>query len=745
MIRPALRPAALLFALSALASAAPAWAAEAPLRVAVMAFDATGGDAEFASLGKGLQAMITTDLHETGAYELIERSRLADVQSELALGASGAVDAATAGKIGKLVGATHLLAGSLTVVAGKMRIDARLFATESGKILLAEAIEGAKDEFFDLEKALVKKLVGATGVELAPKVRVKVQKVHTADFTAFKTYSDGVDAFDKKDYTAAVRLLSEAATLDPDFTLATLTAEQYEQEIAAMKTRALSVEVDQRRAAEIAQNAEAAQEVAELEPFWAMAKKAGPEHAVERLWGLYNLYYHYADSYSRLRNLHKIEDRFELERIADALAAQYFAEAQRLFPRVPLAIDYQHHWDWLEEPADDRAKKRHDDGTKNARASWHKLCARLHLDERRCGDLELKVVEKLAKRGADGEDLASVLKDAMEHFRQAADPDAATIAASAAQKLSKDTYTLKTLVKEVEANRDVKKLLGSCKGPWVREVVALDGWSGSFRGACDDSSFRIFAEPLSLEGRRGLTARRQVSGYGPMLLDDHPVWVFGSRDVRTGPRQSANSTSALVFYEPEARPYGVLSVIDGQKATALDLQLELGYTPLASWYPDLGYSPRRDQTEVEYVKDRPRVVLAFGLVDVDVAQREDAQSGQRKVGRPTRGYGLLLDGETVALVELTEQEGEREIYRTNHYADLKIAWKRIDLKRLSEKRVAAAGKPTVPVRLRLDGARLEATVGGQKLTFDVPKVRAGYYGLWTEGTGYVHATNLKVK
>lgn len=736
---------ALLFIPAAVAGDAP------KLRVAVMAFESASADPAHESLGKGLQAMITTDLHEVGQFDLVERARLADIQAELDLAKTGAIDKATASRIGKLAGASHLLAGTVTVVGPKMRIDARLFATESGDILLAESIEGATDEFFDLEKALVGKLVSATGVTMEPRVRVRVQRVHTADFKAFRTYSEGIDAFDKEDYQRSVELLAQAASIDPDFTLATLTMEQYEREIAAMKTRAIDVAVDERRAAELKRNEGAQKEVAELEPFWELARKTGKGHAVERLWGLYNLYRHYDDSYSRLRNLHGIEDRFELERIADALAGQYVAEAQALFPRVPLTPEYKHGWRWDREPTTDRDKKKHDGEVTSARRNWARLCMRLHLDDKRCGDLLMRVAERLTKAGGDPEDIARVLQTAGERYRHAADPDASTVAFSAAQKLSTDTYNVSQLVKEVEANRNVKALLAACKGPWVREALALSGWSKSFRETtCEAYESGDLREPLSLDGARTLTSQRNIPKRGPILVSGHPVWVFGSRDVTTGPRSTATSTDQLTYYVKEEVDHGgSLAIIDGQKRAALDLRLEVSYQPHASWYPMSAYRPRDGQTKVEYTAARPKVVIAFGLVDVDVRQSDDPDTGQRRISRPMRGYGVQLDAGRVHLVEVNEQPGPRAIFRTNHFADLSLAWKRVDLKSLQTQRASNTARDTFPVRVLVKGKKVTVSVAGQTTTLDLPRELAeapsGYYGVWFDGVGYAHVGDLAVK
>lgn len=206
-------------------------------RIAVMEFSNASPNHDMDALGKGLQAMITTDLAEVQTLRLIERERLNDIQSELKLQRSSLVDRATAVKIGKLAGATHLCVGTFTIIGAKMRIDARVLSVQTGEIFLAEKIEGDKEAFFDLEKSLVKKMITATGVKLAPKERIAVERIHTTDFLAFQKYSEGMQAFDDKRYDDALSAMRQATRLDSDFTLAHRTLERYQQAVARLKEK----------------------------------------------------------------------------------------------------------------------------------------------------------------------------------------------------------------------------------------------------------------------------------------------------------------------------------------------------------------------------------------------------------------------------------------------------------------------------------------------------------------------------
>jgi curli biogenesis system outer membrane secretion channel CsgG len=65
-------------------------------------------------IGLGLTEMLTTALVNTNRFIVLERKAIQDIQSEIALGASGAVSPDSAAKAGNLLGAQALIRGSIT-------------------------------------------------------------------------------------------------------------------------------------------------------------------------------------------------------------------------------------------------------------------------------------------------------------------------------------------------------------------------------------------------------------------------------------------------------------------------------------------------------------------------------------------------------------------------------------------------------------------------------------------------------
>ncbi len=123
------------------------------------------------NVGTGIGDMLVTSFADTKKYTLIEREKLDKVLDEQKLGASGAVTAQTAAKIGRLLGAHFIITGSVTEfgikdskigVGGlekvlpfgggakmskntaRVVIDVRGIDTTSGQIVAAAKGEGTK-------------------------------------------------------------------------------------------------------------------------------------------------------------------------------------------------------------------------------------------------------------------------------------------------------------------------------------------------------------------------------------------------------------------------------------------------------------------------------------------------------------------------------------------------------------------------------------------------------------------------
>lgn len=114
-------------------------------RVAVMPFEpADGGSARD---GWNISEKLVTQLVRTGKVQTLERSMLKALMEEHQLGRTGALDPATLRKLGRVLSAEAIVAGSFVTIGREVVINARLINTETGVILAASERRAERDWF----------------------------------------------------------------------------------------------------------------------------------------------------------------------------------------------------------------------------------------------------------------------------------------------------------------------------------------------------------------------------------------------------------------------------------------------------------------------------------------------------------------------------------------------------------------------------------------------------------------------
>lgn len=104
-------------------------------RFAVTRFEEIGEQAQARQLGLVLSDMVVTDLVLQHSLPLVERSALAKVMDEQALGQTGAIDEKQAAQIGKVAGARGLVIGRVADAPEGFRVTVRAVDAESGEVL----------------------------------------------------------------------------------------------------------------------------------------------------------------------------------------------------------------------------------------------------------------------------------------------------------------------------------------------------------------------------------------------------------------------------------------------------------------------------------------------------------------------------------------------------------------------------------------------------------------------------------
>ena len=211
-------------------AAAPAGAQQPTVAVLDFTNSAIGSaHAELAPLASGISDLLAGELAASGQVRLVERKAVRQLLDEQSLVAGQQVDVATAIRVGKLLGAQHvILGGFVTDRSGQMQLHARAVNMETGVIEHVERVQDRTENFMPLVAKLAKQL--NTGLKLPPApVRADAAPAPApvresasapakgAPFQAVLLYSRAVNAEDAGDRATAVELYSQTLTRFPEY------------------------------------------------------------------------------------------------------------------------------------------------------------------------------------------------------------------------------------------------------------------------------------------------------------------------------------------------------------------------------------------------------------------------------------------------------------------------------------------------------------------------------------------------
>jgi TolB-like protein len=173
---------------------------------------------EVQSLSKGLAQIMITELSRSGSIRVVEREKLRSLMDELNLSQSGMASEEGSLKIGRLVGAQHLVFGGYMVMMGdKIRIDMRIVEVETGLTLKADEVTGKTKEVLSLVQKLGNKILKDLNVRLAENTGGTPKKI---SMDALMLFSRGVETEDKGDSDKALAIYRKVLELEPGFSQA---------------------------------------------------------------------------------------------------------------------------------------------------------------------------------------------------------------------------------------------------------------------------------------------------------------------------------------------------------------------------------------------------------------------------------------------------------------------------------------------------------------------------------------------
>lgn len=181
--------------------------------IAVLYFDNNSNQKKLDILKKGFADMMISDLSRAG-LSIVEREKLQTILKELKLQRTKYFNSKLQQKLGKGLGATHLLQGTFLIHQKLVRIDIRLFSIATAKIILSRKIEGKKDNILALQERLVQDFLNAyrplftNAKTKSPKRNYQFRsKASPQTLNALVDYSKALDLIDRGKLEDAKNLL----------------------------------------------------------------------------------------------------------------------------------------------------------------------------------------------------------------------------------------------------------------------------------------------------------------------------------------------------------------------------------------------------------------------------------------------------------------------------------------------------------------------------------------------------------
>jgi len=189
--------------------------------IAVLPFNNGGsygqGKEDFDALERGIAGMMISELSANSAARVVERQEIQRLLDEQNLGAQGRVDAATAAKIGKLVGARYVVLGTFIDFYGDFRVDVRLVNTETSEIIKTESERMQRDHMFDIIRNVAARLMKDANLPALPRQTSDQRMSRQVPTEALTYYSRALLYQDRGQKEKAVEMFNRALTIFPEY------------------------------------------------------------------------------------------------------------------------------------------------------------------------------------------------------------------------------------------------------------------------------------------------------------------------------------------------------------------------------------------------------------------------------------------------------------------------------------------------------------------------------------------------
>ncbi len=183
--------------------------------VAILPFDSMSRDPDTSFLADGFCEDLTTALSKIDNFTVVSRTN-AFAQRDSGLAAA---------QVGRELGVTYIVEGSVRTAATRVRINAQLIEVASGNHLWAEKFDGSMDDVFDFQDNITNQIVAAMEVHLSDGEQVLNWRQEAGDPKAYELFLSARAAhgeYSRAGNARARRGYEAALAVSPQFVTATV-------------------------------------------------------------------------------------------------------------------------------------------------------------------------------------------------------------------------------------------------------------------------------------------------------------------------------------------------------------------------------------------------------------------------------------------------------------------------------------------------------------------------------------------
>lgn len=180
-------------------------------------------NAELAPLSKGIADLLIIELAQNTGIRVVERENIEAILREQNLARDGRVDDATAARIGRILGAKHMITGSfVTDRSGTMVLTLKTIDVETSRISWTHMDRDRTDNFLSLVSKVGQAAnAGLKLPPLTPQARqtseARTQAQARTPFRAVLMYSRALNAQDEGNRQEALTLFNQVVNEFPEF------------------------------------------------------------------------------------------------------------------------------------------------------------------------------------------------------------------------------------------------------------------------------------------------------------------------------------------------------------------------------------------------------------------------------------------------------------------------------------------------------------------------------------------------